>query len=553
MRPMLKCGVAVGVLCAFSYTTVANATSLDDVMRRLNKLEKSNAKLQRENRNLRKAVGMIESGRVKVRMVHEPNEKFRGNPVGHVAVATGPAAEPLVSAAGVPIITKSGWHNPFIDATTINIYGHIDVSADLFNVGVWDQNTKVGIASNLSYLGFRIKHDLAPYGFKDFAVVGQIETEADISQTPSVKAAFGSRDSYIGLATPWGAIKAGKMQTPYKTSTAAFDPFSYTVGDYNSIMGNTGGDARAEFDYRAPHAIWYESPVISGFQAKAMASPGQNQGISDSDFPYGEYNCSGGPAIGNGSGFPGNAQGSAYDTGGVGGYYCNDGSFGTLYSASLTYHGYGLTAIAAYELHLNVNRTGDIYDGTGANIVLPNGVTVTGSGIGTEWAAKAGLGYTFNDGIGVVKAYGIFEHMEDDGYTVPQFNERDQNNVYFSATQSIQRWDISVAYAHSFGAPGSPITLTVPYSATAGNPGGDQYASSGLSSAASLYAAGVRYNFSKWASIYLVGADLANGPGAHNCLGPSGHGYSICSRDAYNNTYGGANIWAMSSGLSLKF
>jgi len=63
----------------------------------------------------------------------------------------------------------------------------------------------------------------------------------------------------------------------------------------------------------------------------------------------------------------------------------------------------------------------------------------------------------------------------------------------------------------------------------------------------------VKYNFSQWASVYLVGTDLANGPGAHYCLGPSGFGYTICSRDPYNNTYGGASIWAVSSGLVLKF
>lgn len=559
MKRMLRSGVAMSAVCALSlsgqvYATAAHATSMDEVIQRLQALEKSNAKLEKENRSLRKAVGDLESGKgVKIKAVAVPPSggKFTGNPVTHVNVAT-PPKEPLVSLGGMPIVTKSG-DNPLLDATTVQIYGHFDLSTDLFNVGVWDQNTKVGIASNLSYLGFRIKHDLAPYGFNGWSVDGQIETEADISMTPSVKAGLGSRNSFVGISSPWGSIQLGKYDTPYKESTTEFDPFYYTVATYNSIVGNTGGDGRAEFAYRAPHAIWYVSPIIEGFQFKAMASPGQNSGYDNSNFPYGEYSCSGGPAIGNGSGFPGNNQGQGFDTGGVGGEYCNDGSFGTLYSAALTYHGYGFTGIAAAEYHSKTNRTGDIYDAMSNNIVLPNGMTVVGSGVPNEWAVKVGGGYAFKDPLGPVKFYGLYEHMESDGGTISIFNERNQDDVYASATQSVGPWDFSASYAHAFPTPGSPGTLTVPFSATAANPGGTQYAITGLSTASNQYSAGVRYNFSKWASVYLVGTDLVNGPGGHYCLGPSGHGYTICSRDAFNNTYGGASIWAVSSGVSLKF
>lgn len=553
MRETLRSGAAMGAICAFFFASQAHATSMDEVLERLKALEKSNAKLEKENKSLRHAVTEIESGKgVKIKAIPiTSNGKVVGNPVGHVNVASAPSGEPLLGIGGVPIITKSGG-NPFLDATTVSIYGRLDVSAQVQSVGVWDEHTMAAVSSNTSYLGFRIKHDLAPYGYAGYAFVGQIETEADIASTPSVKAAIGSRNSYVGIQSPWGTIAAGKYDTPYKVATTEFDPFYLDIATYNSIVGNTGGDGRAEFAYRAPHAIWYELPVISGFQAKAMVSPGQNSGISDSNFPFGEYSCSGGPAIGNGSGYPGNNQGQAFDTGGVNGQYCNDGSFGTLYSGSVTYHGYGFTAIVAGELHLNVNRTGDIYDATGANIVLPNGMTVTGSGIGTEWAVKGGLGYKFKDGLGDVKLYGMGEHMQGDGY-VAAFNERTQNDMFFSATQSIGPWDFSGSYIHAFAAPGSPGTLTVPYSATDANPGGTQYAITGLSSASDQYSAGVRYNFSKWASVYLIGTDLVNGPGGHYCLGPAGFGYTICSRDAYNNTYGGASIWGVSSGLTLKF
>jgi hypothetical protein len=68
-----------------------------------------------------------------------------------------------------------------------------------------------------------------------------------------------------------------------------------------------------------------------------------------------------------------------------------------------------------------------------------------------------------------------------------------------------------------------------------------------------MYALGTRYNFNQWASWYLVGAELSQGQGAHYCLGASGHGYQLCSRDANNDTIGGATIKGVSTGLTFTF
>ena len=189
------------------------------------------------------------------------------------------------------------------------------------------------------------------------AVVAQLESQVDIASYPTERAAFGTRDSFLGLEGPWGSIKAGKSDTPYKKSTSAMDPFSRTVGDYNSIMGNTGGDNRAEFDWRMPHAVWYESPIFYGFQFSALFSPGQNFAQDNSDYAYGDYfQCSGSSARASGSNFP-NSSGAL--AGNIGGNGCTDGSYGNAYSAALTYKNGPFTAMAAYELHEQVNRHGD--------------------------------------------------------------------------------------------------------------------------------------------------------------------------------------------------
>src|SRR5690348_7391006 len=229
---------------------------------------------------------------------------------------------------------------PVTAESFVQLYGHVDVSIDYLTKGISPGSTslfggppaegKLGwqpdVSSNLSYIGVRGARELGEGGLR---AVFQIETQVDVSATPgsasspassdaSVKGAFASRNSYIGLAGGWGAVKAGKTDTPYKLSTSRMDPFSATIGDYNSIMGNTGGDNRAEFDARLSHAVWYESPNMGGFRVDVLWSPGQNRSEDNSAVASGEPNCTGGNGV-----FGAGPQGT-----------CTDGSFGDAYSVS---------------------------------------------------------------------------------------------------------------------------------------------------------------------------------------------------------------------------
>src|SRR5689334_20204892 len=396
MKTKLLSGTACAALCLLAFSGPARSATLDDVMRRLDKIEKENAELRQKIKTMSAAK---EAGPAAAPAASAP----KGNPVLHAAVAPSPAPAPehaVVSIGGAPIYSKAPGGNAFVDNTTVTLYGHVDVSGDLFNAGVYDQGTKAGVASNLTYFGVRARHNLEPYGFPGWAAVAQFESLIEVAAVPTERAAFGTRDSFIGMETPWGAIKAGKADTPYKKATAKFDPFSATLGDYNSIMGNTGGDLRAEFDWRAAHAVWYESPIWNGFQATLMASPGQNTAKDNSDFALGDFNCPATSSRGSGSGFPLTAAPEG----------CTDGSYGNLYSASLVYNNGPFTAIGAYELHESTNRFGDE-----AATLLTNGTTFTvpagAVAIANEWAAKVGAGYKFNDGIGTLQLYAIYERM----------------------------------------------------------------------------------------------------------------------------------------------
>src|SRR5690242_15971550 len=244
--------------------------------------------------------------------------------------------------------------------TAVQLYGHLDLSVDDATKGIQQggsgQNpaptpgTKTGwqpdISSNLSYLGVRGDHNIGG-GIK---MVFQMETQVDVSATPGpsptgqqspgnvddkVLGALGSRSSFLGVAGAFGAVKIGKSDTPYKLSTSRMDPFSATVGDYNSIMGNTGGDNRAEFDARLSHSIWYESPKMGAFRVDVLWSPGQNRSEDNSAVASGEPNCTGGNGV-----FGAGPQGT-----------CTDGSFGDAYSVSGAYEAGPLYVTAAWEKH----------------------------------------------------------------------------------------------------------------------------------------------------------------------------------------------------------
>src|ERR1700732_176786 len=448
MRNKLLSGTACAALCLGSFSGAARSATLDDVMARLDKIEKENAELRAKVRSLSAAKPMAAAPAAPVT---DPS-KFKGNPVLHGSVAVSPAPKPNPTIAGIPV--KAGPLTPLIDNTTVTLYGSVDLSADVFNPSVFDQGTKFGVASNISSFGVRVRHNLAPYGWEGMAVVAQLESQVDFASAPNERAAFGTRDSFLGVEGPWGAVKAGKTDTPYKKATSAMDPFTRTLGDYNSIMGNTGGDNRAEFDWRMDHAVWYESPIFNGFQFSALASPGQNYAKDNSDYSYGDaFQCNGASARGSGSNFPG--TGGAVN-GNIGGHGCTDGSYGNAYSAALNYKNGPWTAIAAYELHEGTNRRGDDNTQFDASnfvpgpVLLGDGSTVM-TGVHNEWAAKVGGGYRFNDGLGDLQLNAFYEWIRRDVTAAEQpFNERSRDGVFASVTQMIGKWAISGSYAHAF-------------------------------------------------------------------------------------------------------
>jgi predicted porin len=474
LMPFHKRSLAIACSIALAYMASARADQISDMQARLDALQK-------EIQELKAQMGAV-------RKVQDKQERVAPTP-------------------GISL--KPGNDLTFqVGGGEVQIYGHVDVSLDDQTNGmsgfmhngqrVTGNNGWVpDVSSNLSFFGVRGGRPLGD----DLRAVFQLETEVAFAATPGAsdqgtdgtaqKFSLGSRNSFIGLQSrAWGTIRLGKTDTPYKVSTARMDPFASTPGDYNAIMGNSGGDNRAEFDMRLPHSVWYESPKMGGLSFGALISPGQNRSTNNGLYAQGEPDCSGGNST---AGLNGNAGQPTS---------CADGSFGTAYSAAVVYNAGPLYATAAFERHRNVNRIGDeVIAGT--------------IGVRDESAYKVGVQYTFPTHTTVNF---IVERLKRDAIT-PDLDERTHTATWLALTQSITPFDdLNLGWAHAGRTPGQPDGSVEDRFGNANGPGSSN-------NSANLYSIGYKHRFvDNRTTAYLTFSRLKNEYWAHYSLGAGGHG-----------------------------
>lgn len=455
------------------------------------------ASAETDNQDLKQQVDMLQKKVEMLSMHLSEQQNAPAAPGGHEYIER-------KAGEGMTFLTRGG---------EVSIYGNLDMSVDNTTKGIGGMTaanpptTPVGntgwmpaISSNVSYVGLRGFQSLGDNSPK---FVWQLETEIYIAITSGtggsnsntssvVKGGLTSRNSFIGLAdSGWGAFKIGKTDAPYKTSTSMMNPFSFMVGDYSAIMGNSGGDNRVEFATRMDHAIWYESPNWGGFTLNALVSPGQNRATDSSNLASGEGDCAGGNIPGSG-GLP---------------VACNDGSYGNAYSVSAGYRVGGIYMTGAYEMHKNVNRTSDL------------GAWDAGD-IANESAAKLGVQSKFSTGTTV---NAIFEDMKRD---VPAYlayqNERQRTGYWLAASQELTAKDsLHVGWAHANSTPGDPGQHNTPGGANPDN-------------AANMITAAWKHQVDKNFSYYADVAETINHADAHYDLGAGGRSNTTDCHDASN-------------------
>jgi predicted porin len=507
----------------------------DAILKRLDALEKENGKLRAE-------IKRIET---KTTQKAQPKKAAPEDwPADTVPIAEAVAADGAMVPTGGMVPTSgrgyivadptesSGWYfkkKPGNDVTfltpggSIQFYGNLDVSFDVTTKGIADKVGNGGdrpignmgwmpaMSTNLSYVGIRGDQKL----YDGVKFVYQLETQIDITASSGVaetnsnlsnvvKGGLTSRNSYIGLASAdWGAIKFGKTDAPYKLSTASMNPFSGMIGDYQVIMGNSGGDNRVEFGTRLDHSMWYESPNWGGFKFAALYSPGQNRASNSDNIAAGESDCTGGNVPGSGGLVPPASPIS-----------CNDGSFSDAVSASISYSHTGFLITAAYERHFKVNRSSDIDITSG----VPPATTLAALDIADEDAAKVGVQYTFPTKTTVSGIYESMHRYVDKALSFQ--NERTRNGTWLAVTQELTPKDnVSFGWAHAFATPGDP---------------GQHNTSGGFdpNNAADMYTVAYKHTIKPGLLWYVTYAATLNHPDAHFDLGAGGRGVTTDCHDA---------------------
>ena len=588
-RMWLCAGVSLSALIlVLSASGSANAQSADDA--KLKALQVQIDQLQRTVNELKAAQSQTASDAKAAKKQASEAEAQAANAKATATDAHAKSSQVPVKAGVWDIDDCSGHrfleHKPGKDLTfythcgEITLYGQLDVSFDGATKNAKsgpvapDGTTPIGnfgwmpdISTNISYLGARGFQRLPLH---DFNFVYQFEAGVDISVTPgirqtnsnlsnSVNGALFSRNSYIGLASSqWGAIKIGKTDAPYKNSTAAFNPFVGTWGDYAVVMGNSGGDNRVEFGTRLSHSIWYESPKIYGFQFNLLYSPGQNRDNDSSNLPSGESDCAGGndPTSG------GNPLIS-----------CSDGAWNNVVSANLSYTNGPLYMTAAGEWHQSVNRQSDLAGAYGVPITFATqncSAFLTAPGavdggiaqqqcandVANEWAAKGGIMYQFATKTTVGA---VVEYMHRDVPADLAFqNERTRWGTWLVVSQELTPLDsLYFGWAHAFRSPGNPgqhndSTLVTANGAAFG-PNQNQ---------ADMVTAEWKHKLSDNLIWYNIVAATFNGADAHYDLGAGGRSVTTDCHDATGVSGGltsaphcwtGTTLVGVSTGLQWRF
>jgi predicted porin len=564
-------GAAVVAMGIATQAIPAHADKLDDVLARLDAIEKNNAKLAKENAALKARLDT--KGTAPAAAPAARAASMTGTPTPPPSLTA-----PEIDANGHGFLEhKKG--NPLTFYTPggeITAYGNMDVSFDntTKSMGNFDLNGSsppVGrfgwlpaVAGNSSYLGVRGFQRVPDFPFN---FVYQLEVGFDVSATPStresnsnlsntVNGSLFNRNTYIGFASPeFGALKIGKTTAPYETSTGGFNPFAGQIGDMHVVMGNTGGDNRVEFGTRLNNAIWYESPTIGGFQFNALFAPGQNRSLINDNIPAGGSDCNGGNDPTSGGDLP---------------VSCSDGGYGNAVSTNLSYTNGPFYATVAYERHFGVNRQSDfgaIYSlannplqfstnsSNCANVLAAangglTGATALNAQASANYLALCNADVADEDAFKIAALYtfqtkttvgGIFEMMHR---YVPQFlqfqNERQRNGSWLFLTQELTPKDsISFGWAHAFRTPGDIGQHTSATLVTNTGVQGFSLPSDGTGvfgpnvNQADMITSTYKHKFGPNLTWYTAVAATINGPSAHYDLAAGGHGVTTDCHDAF--------------------
>ena len=148
---------------------------------------------------------------------------------------------------------------PALAVADVTVYGRAHISVDYLDDGA--DYSETNLSSNSSRLGFKGSHDINPSMTAFFQIEQQINFTTGGSDGGSD---FATRDTFVGLkGDNWGAIQAGRFDSPFKKARGPANLFGDQVGD----MRNLTRTGNARFDERFDNTVQYTTPNFGGFNA----------------------------------------------------------------------------------------------------------------------------------------------------------------------------------------------------------------------------------------------------------------------------------------------
>ncbi len=167
-------------------------------------------------------------------------------------------------ASAVVLTTASAAYAQLKTDGLLEIYGRASFSADKLDDG--DKYNLMNLSSNASRLGFKGSKKIG-----ELTGIWQIEQEIQFNMSNGTSDTYNrlaSRDTFAGLQGGFGVVRVGKFDTPFKVAREPFNLFGDQLGDMRNLT--RVGDAK--FDERLNNMLEYQTPVMSGLQARLAYS-----------------------------------------------------------------------------------------------------------------------------------------------------------------------------------------------------------------------------------------------------------------------------------------
>lgn len=165
--------------------------------------------------------------------------------------------------------------NPTSSAVTI--FGLLDAGVEVTSVAGSSRTRLVSGGGQGSRLGFRGEESLGP----DLSALYRLEMGINVDDgTLGQGGKLFGREAYVGVSSKsTGTVTFGRILVPYATVMPAVDAFRWMGGGGLLALTRSGASSRQVLPLalygRHDNAISYATPNLSGFQARALISLGE--------------------------------------------------------------------------------------------------------------------------------------------------------------------------------------------------------------------------------------------------------------------------------------